>query len=37
MKALWPLFETCDIVSEIDNGNTLLFRKIANEKVTALD
>jgi len=27
MKALWPLFETCDIVSEIENGNVLLFRK----------
>ena len=27
MKALWPLFDTCDIVSEIENGNVLLFRK----------
>jgi predicted O-methyltransferase YrrM len=28
MKALWPLFDTCEIVSEIENGNVLLFRKI---------
>ena len=27
MKALWPLFEECDIVYEIENGNALLFRK----------
>jgi hypothetical protein len=27
MKALWPLFEYCDIVSEIENGNALLFYK----------
>ena len=27
MKALWPIFDQCDIVCEIDAGNTLLFRK----------
>ena len=27
MKALWPLFDQCDVVCEIDDGNTLLFRK----------
>jgi precorrin-6B methylase 2 len=27
MKALWPLFEYCDLVYEIENGNSLLFRK----------
>ncbi len=27
MKALWPLFEQCEIVSEIENGNAFLFRK----------
>ena len=27
MKALWPLFEYCEIVCEIENGNAILFRK----------
>lgn len=27
MKALWPLFESCELVSEIENGNALLFKK----------
>lgn len=27
MKALWPIFDQCDIVCEIEQGNTLLFRK----------
>lgn len=27
MKALRPLFEQCDIICELDHGNTLLFRK----------
>ncbi len=27
MKALWPIFDQCDIVCEIDQGNTLLFKK----------
>jgi hypothetical protein len=27
MAALWPLFDACDIVCEVDAGNTLLFRK----------
>lgn len=27
IKALWPLFEACEIVSEIENGNSILFRK----------
>lgn len=27
MKALWPIFDQCDIVCEIDDGNTLLFKK----------
>ena len=27
MKALWPIFDQCDIVCELENGNTLLFRK----------
>lgn len=27
MKALWPLFEQCEIVCEIENGNAFLFRK----------
>ena len=27
MKALWPLFDRCDVVCEIDDSNTLLFRK----------
>lgn len=27
MKALWPIFDQCDIVWELENGNTLLFRK----------
>ena len=27
MKALWPLFDCCDVVCEIDDSNTLLFRK----------
>ena len=27
MRALWPLFEHCDIICEIDQGNVLLFRK----------
>ncbi len=27
VKALWPLFDQCEIVAEVDDGNTLLFRK----------
>jgi hypothetical protein len=27
MRALWPLFDTCDVVCELDDGNTLMFRK----------
>lgn len=27
MRALWPLFDACDIVGEVDGGNTLVFRK----------
>ena len=27
MKALWPFFDACRIVCELDGGNTLLFRK----------
>jgi hypothetical protein len=27
MKALWPFFEYCEIVCEIENGNAFLFRK----------
>jgi hypothetical protein len=27
MKALWPLFEQCEIVCEIENGNAFLFKK----------
>ncbi|MEI8365857.1 MAG: class I SAM-dependent methyltransferase [Parachlamydiaceae bacterium] len=27
MKALWPIFDQCDIVCELEYGNTLLFRK----------
>ena len=27
MKALWPLFEQCEIICEIENGNAFLFRK----------
>jgi hypothetical protein len=27
MKTLWPLFDQCEIVCEIDHGNTILFRK----------
>lgn len=27
MQALWPLFDECDIICELDQGNTLLFRK----------
>lgn len=27
MKALWPIFDQCELVYEIDGGNTLLFRK----------
>jgi hypothetical protein len=27
MRALWPLFDACDILCEVDGGNTLLFRK----------
>jgi hypothetical protein len=27
MRALWPLFDACDILGEVDAGNTLLFRK----------
>lgn len=27
MRALWPLFDACDILCEADAGNTLLFRK----------
>jgi hypothetical protein len=26
-KALWPLFDSCDLVCEIENGNVLLFKK----------
>ena len=25
-KALWPLFDQCKIVGEIDNGNSILFQ-----------
>ncbi|MES2122456.1 MAG: class I SAM-dependent methyltransferase [Chlamydiota bacterium] len=27
MKALWPLFEQCDIICEIEQSNALLFKK----------
>ena len=27
MRALWPLFNQCEIVSEIENGNAILFKK----------
>jgi hypothetical protein len=27
MAALWPLFDACDVLCEVDGGNTLLFRK----------
>ncbi len=27
MKALWPIFDQCDIVCEMEHGNTLLFKK----------
>ena len=27
MKALWPIFDQCDIICELDSGNTILFRK----------
>ena len=27
VKALWPLFEQCDMICEIENGNALLFKK----------
>ena len=27
MKALWPIFDQCDVVCELDQGNTILFRK----------
>lgn len=27
MKALWIIFDQCDIICELDAGNTLLFRK----------
>lgn len=27
MKALWPIFDQCDIICEVDNSNTLLFKK----------
>jgi hypothetical protein len=27
MKALWPLFDRCDVLCEIDDSNTLLFGK----------
>jgi len=27
MKALWIVFDQCDIIAELDAGNTLLFRK----------
>ena len=27
MRALWPLFDACEIVCELDHGNTLLFKK----------
>ncbi|MBS0586164.1 MAG: class I SAM-dependent methyltransferase [Verrucomicrobia bacterium] len=26
-KALWPIFDSCEIVAEIENGNVVLFRK----------
>lgn len=27
MKALWSLFEYCEIISELENGNAILFKK----------
>jgi hypothetical protein len=27
MKSLWPLFSECELISELENGNVLLFRK----------
>lgn len=27
VKALYPIFDNCDIICELDHGNTLLFRK----------
>lgn len=27
MRALWPLFDQCEIICELEYGNTLLFRK----------
>jgi hypothetical protein len=27
MKALWPIFDQCDIIAEIENGNAILFKK----------
>lgn len=27
LKALWPFFDSCDLVCELDDRNTLLFRK----------
>ena len=27
MKSLWPIFDQCDIVGEIDSGNAILFKK----------
>jgi hypothetical protein len=27
MKVLWPLFDRCDVLCEIDDSNTLLFGK----------
>jgi hypothetical protein len=27
MRALWPLFDACDVLGEVDGGNSLLFRK----------
>jgi len=27
MKALWPLFDQCEIIHELENGNIILFKK----------
>ena len=27
-KALWPIFDACEVVCEIENGNVVLFRKL---------
>jgi hypothetical protein len=26
-EALWPIFDTCEIIAEIEHGNSILFRK----------